>query len=183
MTKTSLLESGVTESDLHWLVDKRYAEQIVEVTRPGTAKREFRGATAFACSDNACFVLSQGGTVYVEVNGLDGVAQRHSVPARTASGLPPAQRIRWNERRHELWVDGKIAKRFTHAARVQWGALAKFQLDGWKGPIEIDPSGDPQRGRAQRLRELVADLNRGLDVSLIHFRKDCEGLRITYDLP
>ena len=181
VSRNELASHGASESDLRWLLAHRYADQFEEIPRRGHEQRQFRVVTGLALTDNGCFVLTHGGRIFSEANRLDGPA-RTQAPAAPAV-LAPRERICWVRRRHELLVDGKVAKRFLHKAEVQWSALDKFEAEGWRGSVEIELSGNGERNASQRARELVKDLNTNLDTSLIHFRKDLDGNRIAFDLP
>jgi hypothetical protein len=182
-TKDELLAAGATASDLLWMIRMRYVEHVLDITRDGESRRQFRGATTPQLGANSCFVLTHLGKVCLETKRRERSATMAKPASRSMPARLPAERISWIKQRHELTVDGKVAKRFKHSAPAQWQALDLFQADGWRGPIEASPTGDPLRDYGQRLRELVKELNQGLDTSLIHFRKDCETDRITFDLP
>jgi hypothetical protein len=189
VTSDSLLEAGANESDLRWLLAQRLAEQFLEISRDSEAERTFRAVKSLRLAPNACFILTYAGKVFIERRRLDrepptGAKETSSRVARASeTARSAARRIAWDGRRHELLVEGKVAKRFLHPAPTQWSALDLFEGDGWKGPIEIFPSGSATRDAAQRLRELVKELNHGLDQSLIKFRRDVSGpLLITFDL-
>lgn len=182
-SKEAFAAVGATESDLLWLVKCRFAEHLQDVTRDTEAQRQFRVLTGARLRDNSCFVLTHLGKVYVERNGFGPAAEAPTTStARQQPGQPPAERICWDRQRHELWVDGILAKRFKHVALTQWDVLDKFQARGWEGVLQLDPAGDHQRQPGQRVREVVAELNKSLERSLIHFRKDCASIGITYDL-
>lgn len=166
-----LLVAGATESDIRWLIAKRYAEQASEVTRPGDNERSFIGTTAMAFGDNAAIVISHAGLVFVRQRGI-------------AAGPPgSARRIRWDHGCRELQVDGKSAKRFFRVARAQWVVLDSFQASNWQRRVEIECPTNGNRDPTHRLREVVAELNKGLDQSLIRFRMDGSGKGVIYDHP
>lgn len=180
VSRSDLANHGVSESDLRWLLEHRYAEQLEEITRRGHEGRQFSVVTGLRLSPNGCFVLTYGGKTFIDRHNVDGPAAAKQL---TPTAKTPRERIRWDRDRHELWVDGQLAKRFLHRARAQWPVLDAFDDNGWRGPIAIDPPGDADRDASQRLRELVAELNTNLDTSLIRFRKDPAGDQITFDLP
>ncbi|MGH7139960.1 MAG: hypothetical protein ACREHD_29830 [Pirellulales bacterium] len=182
VAKYELLNAGATESDLRWLLAMHYADAFAEVTPPGATKRQFRGLNEASLPESARLIVTYAGMVYAERNEIHACVRRHREMPTGSPRRPPAERIYWDGRRHELVVDGKVAKRFSRPAPLQWRVFEGWQKGGWKCPLGFAPPGDPQRDPAQRLRELIAELNRGLDRSLIHFRKDCSGNGIIYDL-
>ncbi len=182
ISKQQLIAVGAAESDLLWLITQRFVEHLRDVTADGQTQREFRAATAPALRDNSCFVLTHLGKVYIERNGLTSATRSTSGLKRSLPERTPAKRIRWDTRRHELWVDGRLVKRFARAAPAQWAVLDTFESRGWQSPVEGGAFGSHERDRGQRLRELVAELNKRLERSLIEFRKDCVAQRITFDL-
>lgn len=175
-----LLTAGATESDLRWLIARRYAEQALEVTRPGDDERGFSAVTALTFAENVCFVISHAGLVFVRQQGIGGSL---NCVAETAARSPVAGALRWDRTSRELWVNGKLAKRFYRTARAQWAVLDEFQARNWQPRAEIEIRGNGHRDAAQRLREVVAHLNNGLDHSLIKFRTDGSGEGVAYDLP
>ncbi len=182
VTRQSLTDAGATESDLRWLVAQRYVSQLHEITQNGDSRRSFQTVSSLRLAEAACFVLSHGGKIYVALHGVNCVPEPVRLGSSEANSRP-ADRIRWDRERHELWVDGKLAKRFTRRAQAQWAALDAFQAAEWQAPLELALPGGDQRNPAQRIRELVAELNKNLDKTRIRFRKDCEGNCISYDLP
>ncbi|MGH7139040.1 MAG: hypothetical protein ACREHD_25115 [Pirellulales bacterium] len=183
-----LLLAGATESDLRWPLAQRFAEQLLELRREGQHEPSFRAVTGLQLAADGSFVLTYAGKVFAERLETDKPRSSRAGPtpstlAREEALLHAPKRIFWNKLRHELWVDDKLAKRYFHAAPVQWPALDKFEEDGWKGPISLDLTNDSDRDQAQRLREIVKELNHGLDQSLIRFRKDSSGSNlICFDL-
>lgn len=166
-----LLDLGVSESDLRWLIARRFAEQALEVTRPGDRERSFKGVAAPSFANNSCFVISHAGLVF---------HQRYGVAAGSSAG---ASAIRWDAACRELRVDGKLAKRFIRVARAQWAVLNAFQASNWQRLAQIECPTNGHRDPTHRLREIVAELNKGLDQSLIRFRMDGSGNGVIYDLP
>lgn len=160
-----LLEAGATETDLRWLVARRYVEQAVEETRGGATERSFRLATALTFGEDTCFVLSEAGGTYVK---------HHRVLA---------DRVRWDSACRELRVGDKVAKRFLRDAPAQRAVLEAFQAANWQRRVDVRLPANGHRDPTHRLREVVAELNKGLDQSLIRFRMDGLGEGVIYDHP
>jgi hypothetical protein len=58
---TSLRELGVTNSDLRWLVCKRYVKHALDVTPVEHDQREFQAAGRLNFNEQTCFVLTKAG--------------------------------------------------------------------------------------------------------------------------
>ena len=61
-----LYDSGLTISDLRWLVTKGYADHGQETSVYGDQHRSFRPSDGLTFTDTTCFVLTSGGAQFVE---------------------------------------------------------------------------------------------------------------------
>jgi hypothetical protein len=84
--------------------------------------------------------------------------QSQAAPTSSARSWQP----RYERRLRTLFSDTQVEKRIVHAADDQETVLRAFQEDGWcrviDDPLPPKPGGNP----AQRLRNTVGNLNRGL---------------------
>ena len=75
--KAALLAADATVNDLRWLLSWRWIEHASEVSRPGAAARIFEKLPALALPNDACFVLTHLGRVFIEDNGPGPDDHRH----------------------------------------------------------------------------------------------------------
>ncbi|HQU46078.1 MAG TPA: hypothetical protein PK867_24910 [Pirellulales bacterium] len=157
---------GAAEKDFRWLIRRRYAEALTELTRPGDMAPTFGEFTGRAFRENTRFVLTYAGRLFARSHRLNGAA----LPA---AKRPASQRIEWDPATRELRVDGQVAKRFKRRAPTLWAVLDAFAEAKWPRPLVIELKCG---GRAvHRLREIVADLNEGLEPSLLYFQLNGDG--------
>lgn len=84
--KDDLLAAGATPGDLLWLVEKRYAQHLLDVTPRGQARRQFRVATTARLRGNSCFALTYAGNLYADHHSpADPIAVRDCGPAEVNS--------------------------------------------------------------------------------------------------
>ncbi|OYV84386.1 MAG: hypothetical protein B7Z73_15570 [Planctomycetia bacterium 21-64-5] len=65
---------GAGEKDLRWLMRRRYATALTELTRRGDKARTFREPAGRAFSENTCFVLTYAGRLFARSRRLNGTA-------------------------------------------------------------------------------------------------------------
>ncbi|HWA99686.1 MAG TPA: hypothetical protein VG713_14385 [Pirellulales bacterium] len=88
-----------------------------------------------------------------------------------------ARTPRWDKARGVLELDGTVIRKVRANARRLRTILETFETSSWPSRIDDPLSGGPD---AQRLREAVADLNKGL--KQIRFRADGTGMGINWEL-
>jgi hypothetical protein len=165
-----LRAAGLTDTDLRWLLLRKYAEQGVETTRPGDPRRRFRRVGNLSFRPRTCFVLTAAGA---EFAGTICEPRGERVWAAGVAETPV-----WDPQRRELRLGRRLVKRYTQPAVVQELILAAFQEEGW--PPRIDDPLPPAAGqdRPKRLHNAISNLNRGQ--RLIHFEGGGDGQSIRW---
>src|SRR5262249_18025344 len=121
-----LERTGLTHTDLRWLVCKGYVEHAAETTRNG--RRSFGAPGALTFCRRTCVVLTEAGA---------GVARAASRVCRSAGGdVAPGRTPFWDEARRELRFGACVVKRFRQPAPSQEAVLTAFAEEGW--PPHID---------------------------------------------
>ncbi|HEV7223849.1 MAG TPA: hypothetical protein VGN42_14170 [Pirellulales bacterium] len=175
---SGLYRAGANEADLRWLIARRLAEPLVEITRNQSQLREFHEHRGLNFDERTCFVLTYAGRLLVEAHGLNHTDE----PRSNTSHHMAAARVKWDAECHELWVDGRMAKRYAQPAPCQWAILDAFEGANWPRRVIVMLPTNDRRDRSRRLSEVVADLNRGLKGSPIHFLLDGSGRGVVCDL-
>ena len=184
----ALRRSGLTNTDLRWLLSRELTAHAVEITRRTDARRRFTKSRSMALSENHCFVLTGAGYRFADAHG-EPVADRTTNPADgrrsgdvslgTAAGRPdglavveqsrPPEVPTWDGDLHEMWFGGRMIKRFVRPAPAQELILSVFQEEGWPSgiddPLPARSCQDPKR----RLHYTVQNLNRGQKPQRLHF--------------
>ncbi|HET6878694.1 MAG TPA: hypothetical protein VFI31_00895 [Pirellulales bacterium] len=172
-----LKDAGAGELDLRWLIDRHYARALEEDTPRGARERRFRAADGTPLSAATCFVITYGGRLFLESARRDGLNG-----ARAAKNGALQRRLQWNPGARELRVDGRVARRYKRRAPVQWRVLELCEKARWRPPIIIYAAARNGKRAGRRLREIVSDLNEGLDHSLVVFHLNGDGA-LTFDVP
>jgi hypothetical protein len=89
--------------------------------------------------------------------------------AGSRAATPNAPRPRWIAARRQLWLAETLVKQFQKTPRVVGLVLAAFEEEGWPEWIDDPLRPIPGRREKRRLRNAVHNLNRRLDVPLLHF--------------
>lgn len=178
ITLSGLYHGGANEADVRWLIARRLAEPLVEVTCEGASAREFHEHRGLRFDERSCFVLTYAGKLFIEACAVDHVNGSVS----SVNGHASVDRVKWDHECHELWVDGKIVKRYQQPAPSQWAILDAFQRAKWPRRVSIQLPTNGGRNHGRRLSEVVADLNRRLKGSPIHFLLDGSGRGVVCDL-
>lgn len=175
-----LCQFGVEESELRWLVSSGYVRHAKEVTDDADARRRFVPRKHLAFDSRTCFVLTDRGV---------GEARRVlRCPPKSFDSLAFSLRrgrataIIWDADTRELWVNGRIAKRYRWPAANQEAVLNAFQEERWPPRIDdpLPPQGDQDPKR--RLGDTIKCLNRKQEAWLIHFRGDGTGQGVLWEL-
>lgn len=175
-----LCQFGVEESELRWLVSGGYVRHAKEVTGDTDARRRFVPREHLAFDAHTCFVLTDRGVrearrvLRCQPESFDFVAVAPRSDGATA--------IVWDANTRELWVNGRIAKRYRWPAANQEAVLNAFQEERWPARIDdpLPPQGDQDPKR--RLGDTIKCLNRKQESWLIHFRGDGTGQGVLWEL-
>lgn len=164
---------GLTNSDLRWLVLKKFVESARETTLPGDELRSFRPLRGLTFGKRTCFVLTEVG---LEAARSAGPIVSDVEDAKPAP-LSPAPRVvpRWDADLQELRINGLVVKQFKVPAPNQEMVLAAFEEEQW--PPRIDDPLPPQSDQEpkRRLHDTIVSLNRSHKHRLIRFMGDGSG--------
>jgi hypothetical protein len=183
----SLLDAGLTRSDLRWMVSKGYLEHADESTRPGHRRRTFRRSSNLAFSKRTCFMLTASGEALNDV----GPAPLRAFSAEPSPGVAAIagdgaagenDTPVWDAACRELRLRGQIVKRFKVPSPIQESILAAFEEEGWPAAIDDPLPPHPEQDQRRRLRNTIQNLNTNQRVPLIHFRGDGSGERVLWEL-
>ncbi len=181
-----LVELGVDESDLRWLVVNGFVEHSDEITTFRDKDRRFRRACNVAFTSETCFVLTEAGVRVVR-------DRRDVVTPRLATGVPASLAIvplafapssaelpRWNSTLRVLRFGGLVVKRFRQRSPNQEALLTAFEESGWPARMDdpLRPRGEPDP--KQRLHFTIWRLNRNQVRNLIKFFGDGTGKGICW---
>ena len=171
---TELRVSGVSTSDLRWLLSKGYAEHLLDKTPVRGSTRQLVSFASLAFKANSCFTLTK--------KGLEQARQHLSlsmtVPsinwASNGSKVSPIQ-PNWKLATRELFVGGELVRRFLTKADNQVKILNAFQEESWPEHLDdpLPPNGSSEQKR--RLHDAINKLNRHQIKPLIQFRGDGTG--------
>jgi hypothetical protein len=176
-----LVELGVDESDLRWLVVKRYVEHGEEITTFQDEDRRFRRGRNVAFTSETCFVLTEAGVGLVqdrhdEEDLAPPASLCSTVPFPLPASSPGSAGIpHWDSELRVLRFGSSVVKRFRQPSPNQEALLTTFEESGWPERIDdpLHPRGEPSP--KQRLRFTIWRLNRNQDRNLIKFSGDGTG--------
>ena len=119
---------GLTRNDFRWLVRKGLVEHKRDVTLEGDDGRTFRPTGDLSFPDGTCFILTPAGASIAT-----GICEdiRPNASCGEKDQLSPTLLPHWNADARELWMDGKIVKRFKWHAVNQEIILTAFEEEGW----------------------------------------------------
>jgi hypothetical protein len=194
-----LSETGMTSSDLHWMVVKGFAEHGEETTGYGDAHRSFRRGNGYFLSARSRLVLTPSGAALAEdVFGETGRSPRITISALAAVADKtftlasarraayerdtPALKPRWDAIRRELSFAGLIVKRFRVPARNQETILGVFQEEGWAPHIHDPLPVTHDIDAPTRLHDAINRLNRRQINPLVRFHGDGKGTGVFWEL-
>jgi hypothetical protein len=172
---TNLLDLGVNQSDLRWLVLHGY------VTFRDRARRFQQGTKTVGSGDPRFMITAAGasvarpGTVGVDLSpgGCSGSAEVLSARTR----FP-----RWNGNLRQLSFDGYIIKQFRLPASNQAAVLSAFEEEGWPPLIDDPLPFMPRRIAKDRLHATIRHLNANHQTRLIRFRGNGTGEAVLWEL-
>jgi hypothetical protein len=182
-----LLNLGLTENDLRFLVRLKYLQHASEVTPADKDGRQFHATGDLSFTDRTCFVLTTAGAAAL-------LRERHGTVDRR---LDPRASIRlsdiqsegemaflpsWDAERRALKFAGRIVKQFRRNAVNQIILLATFEEEGW--PERIDDPLPPVEmlDIKRRLNDTIKSLNHGQRARLIHFGGDGTGEGVVWEI-
>lgn len=178
-----LMQLGLSETDLRWLVCKGYVKHAREVTVPGDDGRAFRPTGNLTFTRRTCFVLTDGGMAAARlVDDAPGtLAQQpstNSAPAPRPARVPV---VHWDAEGRKLRVNSELVKRFKWPAANQEAVLSAFQEEGWPERIDDPLPPQPEQDSKRRLSDTIKCLNRKQTRPLIHFRGDGTGEGVVWE--
>jgi hypothetical protein len=179
-----LRASGLTNSDLRWLLGRGLVEHAHETTLVGEERRTFSPLGPMTLTAASCFILTSSGVALARdlVNGsfaavipLDLVSGE-AIRRNGESEVPV-----WDPDRQELRFHGVLIKQFKLPAPNQEMVLAAFQEEDWPARIDDPLPGNPSVEPKRRLRETVTSLNRNQKEHLIQFMGDGSGQGVRWE--
>jgi hypothetical protein len=199
----TLYETGLTISDLRWLVAKKFAEHGQETSVYGSPHRSFRRGDGFFFDRTTCVVLTPRGAAFVDhVLRAPVVSPRSISPIETtmmacessffengpSAGNERKETIafafkpRWSSTQRELSLDGLLVKRFRVPAQNQEMILGAFQEEGWPkhvdDPLPVRRDIDPRT----RLHDVINRLNGCQRNPLLRFHGNGTGTGVFWEL-
>lgn len=188
--KQNLNTTGVSNSDLRWMICRGLIEHAIEVTEHSVPNRQFRAGTELGLEDRSCFILTAEGERFarksafsISSNGAkhEGTVARWSrVDFENLNGTSTHSAARvstptWDSARHQLRVGSTIVKEYKLPSPNQEKILAAFEEEGWPpcidDPLPVHPDLDPKR----RLHDTIKSLNRNQRSRKIRFMGDGTG--------
>ena len=179
-----LRELGLSETDLRWLVKRRFVEHAREVTVQGDDGRQFRPTGNLTFTRRTCFVLTEIGVLRARSiadcrRPTSNVVQ---IDASENGRIVMDPTVDWHADARKLCVNGQIVKRFKWPAANQEAVLNAFQEEGWPERIDDPLPPQPEQDPKRRLADTIKCLNRKQVNQLIHFHGDGTGEGIFWEL-
>lgn len=183
---SDLYDSGLTRTDLHWLLVCRYVEHAHEITDNRADHRRFEHAGRAVIHEDSCFVLTPQGADFAarllrlpligDKAAAEAVAPQPVAPSDTlpsgetnhSSPLAIAQPT-WSAHCRELCLGKVLVKRFRVPADNQEIILSTFQEEGWPQLIDDPLPPTPEIAPKRRLHDTIAGLNRNQVNRLVRF--------------
>ncbi len=172
-----LRESGVTTTDLRWLVSMGFVRHAVERTGVMETFRSFRATRNIAFDDRVCFVLTAAGVQFA-----DRLGRLAAAPNKLTSLSSPPVRPHWDATLRRLSYDGRLVKHFRLPAANQQTILMALEEENW--PPRIDDPLPPFRQVEPRVRlhDAIKSLNRNQVHALLSFRGDGTGCGVVWSV-
>jgi hypothetical protein len=201
----ALYESGLTISDLRWLVAKGFVQHGQESSDYGAPHRCVCPGAGYFFPPTTCVVLTADGAAFadhflksseassqptspIETENLlqrGQISELENEPLKaqnlngsTAAVVKPC----WDSRRRELSLDGIVIKRFRVPAQVQELILTAFEEEGWPeyidDPLPVRNGIDPRA----RLHDAIHRLNRCQNNRLLRFKGNGCGTAVSWEL-
>jgi len=183
LATTSLVQAGATESVLRWLIYSGQALHGIERTRDASLHRVVRHVSHLWLTDRSCIVLSDAGVnSAVRVAEIEQQILSADAPHPESNGtVKHLQKPEWDKQRRELWLDGRLVKRFRQPACDQELVLNAFQELEW--PARMDDPIPVHRGidSKKRLHDTIMRLNKHQVNHLMRFVGDGSGRAIGWE--
>jgi len=170
----SLHSTGLSTSDLRWLICKGYVDHAAEVTAFGTERREFRKLGLLRLSRRTCFVLTDAGLDLLTNKSLQSSAPADNAPPRSDSP-------HWDDSKRELRLGDRIVKRFRVPALNQELILAAFQEERWPDYLDDPLPPLPGLDSKRRLHDAIKSLNRHQISPLLRFHGNGRGCGVHWE--
>jgi hypothetical protein len=170
-----LRKLGALETHLRYLLAQEHVEHLVDATKPGSGKREFRRRAHASFEDKSCLALTREGVNWARKQmgsptGAAAAAKAANVPHLN---LPPTP---FYERRRRFLQWGPIRLiTLGRRARKMENLLTAFQDPGWPPRVPHPPLPGGSHTK-ERQRDLVRRLNEAQHPHLIRFRSDGDGV-------
>jgi hypothetical protein len=169
----TLFETGLSISQLRWLVAKKFAEHGQESCVYGSPHRSFRRGDGFFFDHTTCVVLTPSGAAFV-----DHVLRDPNDPSISFEAL---LKPFWDRARRELSVYGTVVKRYRVPAQNQQVILGAFEEEGWPeridDPLPVSEDIDPRT----RLHDAIHRLNSCQTNWLLRFRGNGAGTGVAWE--
>jgi hypothetical protein len=183
---SDLYDSGLSRTDLHWLLVCRYVEHAHEITDDRADHRRFEHAGRAVIHEDSCFVLTPHGADFAakllrlpamaDEVGAEAAPPQPGTPSDTVargdtnqfSPLAIAQPT-WSAHCRELCLGKVLVKRFRVPADNQEIILSTFQEEGWPQLIDDPLPPTPEIAPKRRLHDTIAGLNRNQVNRLVRF--------------
>jgi len=182
----SLHASGLTRSDLRWLVCKGYVSHRVELRRPDEDEREFREAGELKFHKRSCFVLTPAGATFADEqdarSASDGRPVRSPGHAQDGDGHSNGLVPVWDPASHALRVGGQLVKQFKLPSPNQETILTAFQEEGWPEQIDDPLPPKPDLDSRDRLHNTIKALNRNQKRRLLQIKGDGTGQGVMWEV-
>jgi hypothetical protein len=190
-----LFDTGLTISDLRWLVAKRFVEHGQESPVYGAPHRSFRRGDGFFFDNTTCVVLTPGGATFLD-HFLKGPVETARLAGGETAGLENgssadnhpngtthvAVKPRWNGARRELTLNGTVVKRFRVPAQNQEVILSAFEEEGWPDHIDDPLPGSGDIDPLTRLHDAINRLNGRQTHRLLRFCGNGTGTGVSWEL-
>lgn len=194
--------AGMTSSDLRWMVAKGFAEHGQETPGYNDTDRSPRRSNGYSFNEHTSLILTPRGAALAEhvfgktarwpqatLSALAAVAaetpalatERHAA-YETNRPATPALNPHWNATRRELFLGGRIVKRFRVPARNQERILSVFEEEGWAEHIHDPLPVTYDIDAPTRLHDAINRLNRCQINPLLRFRGDGRGTGVLWEL-
>lgn len=195
-TKT-LYETGLSVSDLRWLVARKFAEHGQEISVYGSPHRAFHTGSGFYFEPTTCVVLTAAGADFaakvLQEAPAEFVGVGHTGRGRSAAMIRPRQdepdtvsesvmKPRWNISRRELSVAGQLVKRFRVPAQNQELILCAFEEEGWPDCIDDPLPMTSDRDTQTRLHDAINRLNGRQANPLLRFHGNGNGTGVSWEV-
>jgi hypothetical protein len=196
-----LYETGMTASDLRWMVAKGFVEHGEETSGYDDPHRSFRRSNGYFFNNHTCLILTRSGAALAEhvfrdtagspqatlaalasVVEASALANAPQAANETNTAATYAFKPRWDTTRRELSLAGRIVKRFRVPARNQETILSVFEEEGWAEHIHDPLPVTHEIDAPTRLHDAINRLNRCQINPLLRFHGDGKGTGVFWEL-